>query len=297
MNKFIYLLKKGLRLYKNNFKHMLSSSVTLLTVFFIYQLIFIIGYSVNYFFSSLSSVQNIRVYLKSDEKERVNELIEKIKELNTVESVRYYDSQSAYDYLKSNSYNVQYLEKIPAGFYPSFIEVTILEKFRDLKYITALEEDIKKFDLVDMASYGEKWIMNFASIRYSMQVFIFVITLFFSASASFVIINTINLNMFKFKSEIQVYNLVGATRLFIVMPFIFSSLIEFIVSYFLAMAVSLVFLLTLENNLSSVMGVDFIMFPSLFVYAVMTLYFLVLTISAGYFSASRFVKSSGSIND
>ena len=297
MTKLIYLFKKGLKLYKNNFKYTLSSSITLLTFFFIYQLIFVIGYSTNSFFSSLSSVQNIRVYLKSDEKEQVEDLIEKIKSLNTVESVKYYDSRSAYNYLKSNAYNIQYLERIPADFYPSFIEVTILEKFRDLKYIKALEEDIKKFELVDVASYGEKWVMNFAAIRYSMQLFVFVVTLLFSFSAAFVIINTINLNMFKFRSEIQVYNLVGATRSFIVVPFIFSALIEFIISYFLGIGGSFFFLTTLKKNLFSVMGIYFITFPNLVIYGVMTAYFLVITISAGYFSASKFLKNSGSIND
>lgn len=297
MNKFSYLFKKGLRLYKNNFKNLLSSAITLLTVFFIYQLIFTIGYSVNEFFSSLTSVQSIRVYLKSDEKESVDDLIEKIKGLNTVQSVTYYDSKSAYDYLKTNSYNVNYLEKIPSDFYPSFIEVTILEKFRDLKYISSLEDEIKKFEMVDVASYGEKWVMNFVAVRYSIQVFIFLITLLFSASTAFVIINTISLTMFKFKSEIQVYNLVGATKSFIIMPFLFSSIFEFILSYSVSAAASIGFLMIVKKNISSIMGVDLIVIPNFFIYFMITMYFFLLTICAGYFSSSRFVKKAGSIND
>lgn len=297
MKKLLYLTNKGLKLYKKNLRLSISSIVTLLTIFFIYQFLFTLGFSVNKFFAKLSQIQNIRVYLNTDDINEIQEFIDNVKRLTMVESVKYYSKEDAYNYLKENTYNLKYLEKVSKHFFPSFVEVKVYEKFSDIKFISQIEEEMNKNEIVEVASYGEKWILKFASIRYSLQFFMLIVTILLSISVTFIGMNVINLNLYKFKDEIKIYNLVGATKSFIIFPFIIATVIEFFVSFSTSTFINIMVFYLINSAILSAIDIDFIRLPNIYIFLIMGLYFLLIAIGSTYFSSSKFLKKASIIND
>lgn len=297
MKKLLYLINKGLTLYKKNFKLSISSIITLFTIFFIYQFLFTIGFSINEFFTKLSKIQNIRVYLKTDDTKKIEQFIDDVNKLNMVKNVKYYSQEDAYNYLKENTYNLKYLEKVSKHFFPSFVEITVFEKFSDMKFISQIEEEINKNEIVEVASFGEKWILKFASTKYSLQFFMLIVTILLSISIAFIVINVINLNLYKFKDEIKIYSLVGATRFFIIFPFIIATIIEFFVSFLASTLINSGVFYLINSTILSAIDIDFIRLPNIYLISIMGFYFLLITISSAYFSSSRFLNNASIADD
>lgn len=297
MSKFSYLFNRSIKFYKLNFKTSIVSFLTLTTIFFIYQFIFTIGYSTNSFFKNLSSVQNVRVYLKTDDTEKINEFIKNIKNLNSVEDIIYYTPEDSYKYLKNNTQNLKYLENISKDFFPSFIEIKLKDNFKNLIFINQIKTEINKFEIVDKASFGEQWVLKFASIKYSLQIFIFIVTILLSISIAFITINVINLNLYKFKEEIKIYSLVGATRTFIIVPFLLASVIEFILSFAISVLINFSIFFGINDYILSSLNINFIKLPNIYIYSAMAVYFFLINVIAAFYISLKFLKKASRIND
>ncbi|MBZ4672067.1 permease-like cell division protein FtsX [Deferribacterales bacterium Es71-Z0220] len=297
MKKFLYLINKGFVFYKSNFKTSLISLLTLTTIFFIYQFLFTIGYSTNMFFNNLSSVQNVRVYLKTDDNESINEFIKNIKILNSVESVTYYSKDDSYNYLKNNTYDLKYIENISKDYFPSFIEIQLKDKFKDIIFINQIKNEIGKFDIVDVASFGEQWVLKFASLKYSLQIFILFVTILLSISVAFISMNVISLNLYKFREEIKIYSLVGATKAFIIIPFIFATVVEFFVSFIVSLGLNTAVFYSLNTTIMPAVSLNFIRIPNIYIYSLMAIYFFSISIFSSYFTSVKFLRKASKIDE
>jgi cell division transport system permease protein len=60
-------------------------------------------------------------------------------------------------------------------------------------------------------------------------------------SAAVIMFNTIRLSLYRFQKKIMVYTLVGATRMFVTVPYLFSSLLESTLAFILAGAGNYIF--------------------------------------------------------
>jgi len=297
MKKFLYLINKGIVFYKSNFKTSLISLLTLTTIFFIYQFLFTIGYSTNMFFNNLSSVQNIRVYLKTDDNASIIEFIKNIKQLNSVESVTFYSKEDAYNYLKNNTYNLKYIENISKDYFPSFIEIKLKDKFKDIIFINQIKSEISKFDIIDVASFGEQWVLKFASLKYSLQIFILFVTILLSISVAFISMNVISLNLYKFKDEIKIYSLVGATKAFIIIPFVFATVVEFLVSFSISLGLNAAVFYSLNNTIMPAVSINFIRIPNIYIYSLMAIYFFSISVFSSYFTSVKFLRKAIKIDE
>jgi len=297
MKKFLYLINKGIVFYKSNFKTSLISLLTLTTIFFIYQFLFTIGYSTNIFFNNLSSVQNIRVYLKTDDNASIIEFIKNIKLLNSVESVTFYSKEDAYNYLKNNTYNLKYIENISKDYFPSFIEIKLKDKFKDIIFINQIKSEISKFDIIDVASFGEQWVLKFASLKYSLQIFILFVTILLSISVAFISMNVISLNLYKFKDEIKIYSLVGATKAFIIIPFVFATVVEFLVSFSISLGLNAAVFYSLNNTIMPAVSINFIRIPNIYIYSLMAIYFFSISVFSSYFTSVKFLRKAIKIDE
>jgi len=249
------------------------------------------------FFNNLSSVQNIRVYLKTDDNGSIIEFIKNIKQLNSVESVTIYSKEDAYNYLKNNTYNLKYIENISIDYFPSFIEIKLKDKFKDLIFINQIKSEISKFDIIDVASFGEQWVLKFASLKYSLQIFILFVTILLSISVAFISMNVISLNLYKFKDEIKIYSLVGATKAFIIIPFIFATVVEFLVSFSISLGLNTAVFYSLNSTIMPAVSINFIRIPNIYIYSLMAIYFFSISVFSSYFTSVKFLRKAIKIDE
>lgn len=183
----------------------------------------IISYNVNSVTNDLEEELTIVVYLdRETTEEQVDELRTAFKKLANVDEVEYKDKDEwkleMEEYSETYAAALDYLDENPL--LDSF--VVKVKNVEDLKGTT---EEIRKYEQVESANYGEGMAETIISVFSIIQkaTIIMVIALVFVTA--FLISNTIKLTIFSRKSEIEIMRLVGASNSSIKLPFIFEGFI------------------------------------------------------------------------
>ncbi len=296
-NKLFFLINRSFLLFKRNLSLHLVSIITIATVLFIFNIFLIIGFSTNNLVTSIANIQTIRVYIDVADNKTINDLKEKILTLNTVEKVEYFSPEDTYKRLKNSQINSKYLKLIPKDLFPDFIEVTIKKEFRDLKYVKDIEAQLNGFENVTSASYGETWILNFISFRFGIQMFLTLLAILLGLAMCSIIYNTIKISLFQYKEEIQIYDLVGATRSFIIVPFIFTAFLEILIGFVFSTFLGIFILKSVNSFVLQSLDISFFVIPGFGVYFIYFLILVAVSILSGYFSINSFLNKMGTINE
>jgi cell division transport system permease protein len=279
LTKFLILIKNGFLLFKRNIAINITSIITIITALYIFFIFFVLSYSVDLFFGKLVNIQNIRAYTTTNaDLKKVNSLIGDLKRLRSIKDVKFYSSKDSYKYLKESYMSEKYLELLPEEFFPSFLEITLKDNYREIRYVKEVEAELAKYDIIDVTSFGEKWLLNFLSIKVGLKIFVMILTFLLSISIGSVIYNTINLKLFKFKDEIKIYSLVGATRSFITVPYIVASIIETIISFFVAFVLQVITFALIKQFFLDRLGISFLQSPSFSI--ILSIFIIIVLISA-----------------
>jgi len=279
LTKFLILIKNGFLLFKRNIAINITSIITIITALYIFFIFFVLSYSVDLFFGKLVNIQNIRAYTTTNaDLKKVNSLIGDLKRLRSIKDVKFYSSKDSYKYLKESYMSEKYLELLPEEFFPSFLEITLKDNYREIIYVKEVEAELAKYDIIDVTSFGEKWLLNFLSIKVGLKIFVMILTFLLSISIGSVIYNTINLKLFKFKDEIKIYSLVGATRSFITVPYIVASIIETIISFFVAFVLQVITFALIKQFFLDRLGISFLQSPSFSI--ILSIFIIIVLISA-----------------
>lgn len=297
MTKFLFLIKRGFNFFSTNLSLNLASIFTTTTILFVFHIFFTMSVSLDTFFSELTNIQSIRLYLKTEDSKKIDEFMKKIQNLETIKEVKYYSPSETLKYLRKNTNNINYLNNIPAEFFPHFIEAKIKEEHRNLNNIRELEQTLNDYEIVDVASYGEKWIVNFTTLNYSMKFFIFILTALLAAALSTILYNTIKINLYRYIDEIKIYSLVGASRTFIIVPILISVIIESTISYLVATSLSFGAFFLLNEKLLHNIGIYLIQLPDVIMLLIIFAVLLCVSVLAGLISVKTFLKNMGAIND
>jgi len=253
--------------------------------------------SLDNFFSELTNIQSIRLYLKTEDTKEIDEFMKKIRNLQTIKEVEYYSPTETLKYLRKSTNNISYLNNIPAEFFPHFIEAKIKKEYRSLNNIRELEQTLNDYEIVDVASYGEKWIVNFTTLNYSMKFFILILTTLLAAALSTILYNTIKINLYRYIDEIKIYSLVGASRTFIIVPILISVIIESTISYLVATGLSFGAFFLLNEKLLHNIGIYLIQLPNGIMLLIIFAALLCVSVLAGLISVKTFLNNMGAINE
>ncbi len=115
------------------------------------------------------------------------------------------------------------------------------------KNLSVLSNQISAFTGVEEVSWGKQWLEKYSSFFTSVKSLSFALALIVICSALFVIVNSIRSSIYQKRNEIEILELVGATKAMIRRPFI----LEAIVLSSLTAIVSFVLLFTSYKILDS----------------------------------------------
>ena len=226
MDKFLYLISEGL---KNVWRHKMTTFTAVFSLFlalYFVGLLATAGENTKSILQYLRSKYKIEVFFKQNidlkVAKEVSDLILEIKGvrsstvINKDDAVRIFKDQFGEDILGILGYNPL----------PVSAVVNLKRNSEEVLDATPIVNKIKKMNGVEEVRYQGHLIKKIErSYARVMKIFPWVALVFISV-AVLVIYNTVKLSIFSRKDLINSLKLIGATRLFIQMPFIFEGLID-----------------------------------------------------------------------
>ena len=131
---------------------------------------------------------------------------------------------------------------------PTSFEISLKKNSRSTEAVDAYVVKLKNIPGIGEIQYGEEWVRRFNTFLTFMRIVGGLVGGFLVLAVIFIVSNTIQLTIYARRDELEIMSLVGATRLFIKMPFLLEGIIQGIAGGLLALLLLLsVHLLFLHN--------------------------------------------------
>ena len=226
MDKLLYLISEG---FKNVWRHKMTTFTAVFSLFlalYFVGLLAVAGENTKSILQYLRSKYKIEVFFKQDVEYKsaksISASILKIKGvrsstvINKDDAVRIFKDQFGEDILSILGYNPLPISAV----------VNLKRKLDQLLDTSPIVNEIKSLDGVEEVRYQGHLIKKIERTYAKIMKYFPFMAMVFILVAVLVIYNTVKLSIFARKDLINSLNLVGATKLFIQMPFIFEGLID-----------------------------------------------------------------------
>lgn len=157
--------------------------------------------------------------------ENIEGLRREIQSIQGIQSVRFVSREDALQQFQQD-FGQDVIELLGDNPLPASFQVQIRQEMRSLNNIQTIESTLESLDGVDDVMYHGQFfqlVEKYSRIIYIADGIIFIIALF---SAIILIANTLRLTILTQKKTIAIMKLVGATRAFILRPYLFQGLFE-----------------------------------------------------------------------
>jgi len=118
------------------------------------------------------------------------------------------------------------LEGVRPEILPTSFEITLKKGSRSSEAVDAYVSRLRGVPGIGEIQYGEEWVRRFNTFLTFMRLVGALVGSFLLVAVIFIISNTIRLTVYARRDELEVMSLVGATRLFIKMPFLIEGLLQ-----------------------------------------------------------------------
>ncbi len=129
----------------------------------------------------------------------------------------------------------EFADVFEAGVLPASIEVYLKSGMRDPKTVKSVADRIRTYHFVDDVRYGEEWVAKLYRLRNIATVSGLALGIAFAAVAIIIIGATIRMTVLARAKEISIMRLVGATDMFIRLPFLIDGLVKGVLGGLLAL--------------------------------------------------------------
>jgi cell division transport system permease protein len=120
----------------------------------------------------------------------------------------------------------EFADVFEAGVLPASIEVHLRPGMRSPTTVKSVADKIKTYHFVDDVRYGEEWVEKLYRLRNIATVAGIALGIAFAAVAVIIIGATIRMTVLARAKEISIMRLVGATDMFIRMPFLIDGVVK-----------------------------------------------------------------------
>lgn len=170
---------------------------------------------------------------------------------------------------------------------PNTIELKLIAEYTNLDSISTVEQEIRQNKIVEDIFYYKTLVDTIDKKMNVLSIILSFLALFVLIVASFLINNTIRLTFYSRRFTIKTMQLVGATNSFISKPFIMNSLIQGVVSSFLAISILIISILFLQKKIS-----EFFVISHLGIVFFITFIFgIFITFISTYISLNKYLNS------
>ena len=129
----------------------------------------------------------------------------------------------------------EFADVFEAGVLPASIEVHLRTGMRSPAYVRSVADKMKTYQFIDDVRYGEEWVEKLYRLRNIATVSGIALGVAFAAVAIIIIGATIRMTVLARAKEISIMRLVGATDMFIRLPFLIDGLVKGVAGGLLAL--------------------------------------------------------------
>jgi cell division transport system permease protein len=174
--------------------------------------------------------------------ERVSRLTEKVRGFEEVQEVQYRSKDEALRILEERLQAQRgMLRGLPRNPLPASLEIRLKPEYRNSFGVNRLVEKLRGAKEIADLQFGSEWVERFSAFMVLFQVLGLGLGGLLLLTTIFVISNTIRLNIFARRDEIEIMRLVGATGIFIRAPFYLEGILQGLLGACLALAILFVF--------------------------------------------------------
>lgn len=176
----------------------------------------------------------VRAFLEdSTDIESVAAAMKDIGEFPEVARVEYVSKEQALE--RARKEMGEFADVFEAGVLPASIEVYLRSGMRDPTTVKSVADRIRTYHFVDDVRYGEEWVEKLYRLRTIATVSGLALGIAFAAVAIIIIGATIRMTVLARAKEISIMRLVGATDMFIRLPFLIDGLVKGVLGGLLAL--------------------------------------------------------------
>jgi len=238
ITQIFYLLKSA---YQNIRQHLVINLISIFTISF--SLVIFGLYSCGYL--NLKKTLNdwrtdfqVIVYLQdSISQAQLKSLRHFCKSQPLVSRVIYVDKKQAIQHFRQSlGKNSTLLEGLEGNPLPASLELQLKSQVEAMKQVEDLAGRLKQQPGVAELQYGQQWLDHFFSLMRLLHTFGLGITGFLFFVTIFIVSNTIKLSFYGRRDTIEIMELVGATRLYIAIPYLLEGLFQGLIASLLSAA-------------------------------------------------------------
>lgn len=222
----------------------------------------------------------------------VKSMKETLEKVRGVDRVDYVSPESALKSLKEElKEHEAVFEGVNSSIFPRSFDIMLAKEERTPEKIDEISEDFKKVSWVSEVQHGREWAEKFSSFLGFAKLAVMVFGSFLTAAVLFIISNTIRLNIYSRRAEIEVARLLGATDLYIRTPFLLEGLFIGFLGGFFAIFLLAIARYAIEAKVPPYLG--FVMdnpFSFLSLLAALVVSGMLIGFFGSLFSLGRFLK-------
>ena len=213
-------------------------SISIISIAMLLLALYFLGYSnVARIVSVWRADLRIAVYLDDDiDAERMSVLKNYCRELDEVIRFDYVSKEQALENFKVTlGEESNFLSGLPGNPLPASLELFLDSEVADVDDVERLARQLQRQVGVDEVAYGSRWLRQLFSLLKTVKYFGFIFAAFLSVVTVFIVASTIRLSLYARSETIRVLRLVGATRSFIALPYLFEGVFQGVVASSLAL--------------------------------------------------------------
>jgi len=208
--------------------------VTISFSLFAFGLFGLVAINIRKALDQVSERVEVRAFLSdSADIEGVAAAMKDIGEFAEVNRVDYVSKEQALE--RARKEMGEFADVFEAGVLPASIEVHLRADQRSPSVVKAVADRIKTYHFVDDVRYGEEWVEKLYRMRNIATVAGIALGIAFAAVAVIIIGATIRMTVLARAKEISIMRLVGATDMFIRLPFLLDGLVKGVLGGLLAL--------------------------------------------------------------
>ncbi|HTN44609.1 MAG TPA: permease-like cell division protein FtsX [Nitrospiria bacterium] len=222
MRQLRYFLKETLLNLRGNKSTTLISMATIAFTMMLFGVFLLVYFNLDALVGSLQQEIKVILYLRDGlpDKERA-ELEGKVREEPGVSSVVYVSKAAALENFRRSLEGQDILLKgLGDNPLPASLELTLEKAYQTSEAVQRLAQQFKGLNGVEDIQYGREWVDNVNAVLEAVRVGSAVIGLILGLAAVVIIAGTIGLTVWSRLEDIEVLQLIGATRAYIQMPFL-----------------------------------------------------------------------------
>lgn len=179
--------------------------------------------------------------------------------LKEVQEVTYRSKEEALQFLTEKLKEKRVLvQGLPRNPLPASLEIRLKPEFQNSSGVQQLVEKLKNYSQIAELQYGKEWIEKLSAFVLLFQILSGILGGLLAITTIFIISNTMRLNIFARREEIEIMRSVGATGLFIRAPFYIEGLFQGFIGASLAIIILFLifraFLAAIYDPLQSLLG-------------------------------------------